>query len=536
MLFTALLSKDWWQIRGWFKTHAGTKGLVVVGFLLVILLVSAGIYFLAESFFYMLTAYGSFGQAVITYLVNAAILVLWLMGIGLSMAAAFAGFYRDQSLRHIISLPLSIKSVFMNRFLMLTGTSSWAVIMVMVPILLAYGKVQSLGLSYWFWGLVGLVLVILSSQTIGTLMSMGVTYRLGGNAKGLLILGAVTLVITMAVAGKVLLPPRLFHLADAPDETAFQQQLGTLPLASRVLPSYWLASTIIIGPSGLTLLAVIMTLGLLLILRQAADKYFLTSWYRFKENGVLAGKTAGVLKPTHFPNVNGVESALIANDLLWFARSPTELIYFLLILCLGIALWLIIRLVPFGSGMEERWLSLIYLSTIVGYGYLVTVVSARFMYPLMAKEQKAIWFLFSTPFPRGELIDTKISFSLILLLPWILLGFSLASMLVLPLNATILLILLLLMLAVAIAVVQVTLGIIAPNFPEGDRPDSASTSTSGLAALMVSLILVTAAGYGWWRYLQGTTQGLGWGVAVVGIGLVLLVALAFKSIYRYEKI
>ena len=274
-----------------------------------------------------------------------------------------------------------------------------------------------------------------------------------------------------------------------------------------------------------------LTLGLSLLMFLVVNRYFLASWYKFQERE----PRRETRKPSHFPIAWGVESALIVNDGLWLMRNTTERGYYLFIGGLGISLGLIIHMVPWAKEMEEVWKSAIYLSTLVGFGYLITIVATRLMYPLMAKEQRATWFLFSAPFPRQELISTKLTVSLALLIPWIGLGLILANQLALATPFAWLLGLLMTLMAVAIVVVNVTLGIIAPNFPEGERPDNASTSGSGLAALTLSLLLVAAIAWIWQRARQGILVGIeGW-MGAIALGLGLLVWTAFIRIKTYEN-
>lgn len=534
MLVPALLQKDWLQMKGWFATHTGVKALVMMGFFGVLAMVAAGIYAFSRSFFLILTNHDVFGEAVALYTLNAAMLVLLSISILTSVLASLHSLYRDSSLKHLFSLPISSLHIFVSQSIRTMLVSSWAALIVLVPVLLGYAFAHPEVTGLLWRGLLVIVLVIGLSQAVGSGLSVLIAYIFGRVSRTGMVVLAAGVMVSILLIGKLLFPSNFFRLYDAPNWDVFQSQLGQLPLVSLQLPSNWMASTLTQGLSHFTVLLVVLTVIVILTAYEIGLHYYRQSYSRAQETMVLASNSSGGMRKTRFPFLGGQSGPLIINDLLWLTRSSHELVYFIFILGLGIAYYLLIATAPITRVDNIRWLELIYVSAIVGFGYLVTVLAGRFMYPLMAKDGKAAWFIFGAPLPRWKIFDAKMVVSLLMLIPWILLGVAVASGLTMPWHLTASLGLILVMLALTISVVNVGLGTISPNFAEADRPDSTSTSLSGLMALVISLALVGLGAMVWLQFLNGSKLGLGVWVLGGGLLMALVVGWSLRSIKRYQ--
>ena len=81
------------------------------------------------------------------------------------------------------------------------------------------------------------------------------------------------------------------------------------------------------------------------------------------------------------------------------------------------------------------------------------------------------------------------------------------------------------------------LGTIVPNFSQGHDPEKVSTSTMGIVALIVSIIITGVVGYIIYQFLSGIWSSHGTIIVILEIGLLVILSLSLFSQYfsrRYE--
>jgi hypothetical protein len=536
MLFWTFFKQDRLVLKGWVRTHTLAKLGVMGGFLAVILGVMWGVYAMARSYFIILNEYPNYGQAVVTYAMQSGLLLILIIGILTSTLTTYPALYKAQLLRHWLTLPVEPRAIFWSLFGKMSVASGWSVMVVLLPVIAAYFQSLDHPGDVLLRGIFVTIFLVVLSQQVGSLLSILGVKKYGRLSNGALLIFVSILIFLFVILGRILFPPALFRLTEASDWNSFQAQINALPLSTSILPTAWLAKTLIEGWSGLTLMAI----GLIVImgwwLKRVVEQDFVATWYKAQARPFV-GVTMGLGKVIrHFPKGFDQANTLMLNDLISILRSSTELVYLLFVFGLGVALYLIIRTIPFGSITEARWLELIYISVFVGFNYLVTVLTSRFSYPLMTKEAKALWFLFSAPVPRLELVDAKLCLTMMLLGPWLLVACLMASAMNLPIGMMWLYAGLMMVTAVTVGVIQVAAGIIAPNFPESERPDAVSTSGSGLGALGLSLLVIAGGAITWNQLYRENAQYLGWYLGILIMVITCMVGFSIRAINKYEKV
>jgi hypothetical protein len=496
----ALIVSDVLAMRGWAREHTWSKALVVMGFLVTLGLVSWGIYSGTLAYFRLIADYDVFGRAVITYTMHASILLVLVLSVFSGMAVLYNNFYTDQRLKHWFSVPVSAESIWRTGLVRTAMASSWPLLVVLLPMILALARTSSHYI--WITGIFMLILLLVLSLSLSALLVVLLVRALGSIPRVAWILMMGLVVVGLILLLKLLFPPAFFKLYLALDERVFMAGLERLPLFSRWLPSWWLASLLTDGVSWISFLPLGLSGILLMWFEQLMQSGYETDYRRISE-GVTYADTR-TLSPEainrHWPEMNGVTNVLFMQELLGLGRQGADLLYAVFITAMGIVYVALISYVTTTQPVEPRFVPWLTGSLLIGFGFLVTVMMARFAYPLMAKEAKAAWFLLSAPLPRSTIVESKLLVAVTLLLPW--LGVGLFGALVMPVLGPdqMMLFWLMAFMGLVIAVVQLSLGVIAPNFAEGEHAEHTSTSGSGLLATMFSLSIVFTYHWVWQRY------------------------------------
>lgn len=530
---TSLFRLDLVRFRNWFGTFAGIKLLVILGFILVILFIVAVEFILARGFFAFTSLQKEFGQAVNQYSINATLLVLFLIGIASSIASSTNALYKPSYLRFLITTPMSSGKLFVSRMIFSLTTSTWVILALLTPILLAFGITYFQELDFFIRSLAVLLMLVLSSQAIGAMLAVELTKRLGRLSRK-----ALALILLFSVGGSLLLmrflfPPNFYRLYNAQDWSQFQTQLGQLPLVSTLLPTNWLATTITRSWSLSSLLALLMTLGLVATAITLGQKHFLSSWRKTHEGRFVAGESlTGKIRNTVFPQwFKGPPGSVLTNDILGLVRSSSELAYASFLTGLTVMLLFLIRNVPALKDSVPEFLPVVTSLTIAGLLYLVMTLTARLIYPLMAREKRTAWILYSSPIKRESILHSKIDYSLlIIIIPMLFISPIAVKFLLLQSDLAIIYMLLLVWATAAVSLVQLFLGAIAPNFSQADNLEAASTSGSGLAAIAISSLVISLVSFLFYRANNGTET-----VLTIAVKLGVLSLLLFIPLYSMAK-
>lgn len=534
-----LLRLDLFRVKNWFRSYLGTKLVVMLGFLLVVTSVVAIEYFLALSFFRLTATQGQFGLAVTQYSINAALLVLFILAVLSGTASSVASLYHLDFLRFLLTLPLSQGKIFISRSISALLQSIWVILLLVTPILVAFARAFSPGPDYGLRLLTTLIILALSSQAISSLLAVLLVKRFGRlSRRSVLGLFALAIVGSLVMM-RFLFPPAFFRLYYAQDWLSFQTQLGQLPLLSTGLPTNWLASTLTLGWSVQSLWAVLLTLGVSGLSLLAGEKLYLESWRVAHQGRFLAGKSVpeNIIR-TNFPTRGGSPTAsLLANEILAVLRSPSEATYTAFLTGMSLVLLFLMRNVPALERAYPQLLPAVNALSLAGLSYLFMTLTARLIYPLMAKEKRTSWMLFSSPVTRETILNTKIYFALLVILPSLFLGLIAGYLMRFNQALFISFSLLLTINAATVGLIQLFLGTISPNFSEAENPEAASTSGSGLTAISLSLAFIGINGF--WIYLvsldrMSASASVLAAVVLSAFVLAPLYIAAKKLIYSYD--
>jgi hypothetical protein len=491
----ALRSAGWAQIA------------VAICFLIVGAAIAFGAYLFFLRAFGRILAEDVVGALIVRYLLEASFAFTFFLGVASFIASSFSFFYRDEEVKLLAPMPIEPRTLFAYRFLGATLLSSWPVLALALPALVALGVALGAPLPYYAFAAVILVLFVAAVSVVGGLLSLLVA-PLGRRlpAGFLSVLELAAFLAAGGVLVRTVIPRSVFRLFQATalevgqaEErlTAMFAGMPSHPFASvaaAALPSSGVSSEAM----TVALIAVSIVAGAL-ALYVAADRFYLPQLQSFGENGFIArAEDAPSSWPgprLSFPRIFRFgHGFLFEKDMIGLLRSGDELAragFLLLLLLLYVLSARAVSLMePFlETGAPAGALTFVYAAIC----YFSLTFGLRFVFPSLSLEGKSAWVIWSSPVHLHELYSWKFFFwSAIQIAAMMAVTFVIILLFGLPLPLAIAL-----LFAVACAVaslVAITLGhgSLSPVFGVRD-PDVASTSPSGLAATGVGIVYTVIA-------------------------------------------
>lgn len=539
--FFTLIKSETRRNANWFKENTFAKLFVVIGFLAVILGVVFGEYKITSIYLTYANEYAPFGPAVAVYSLKVAVFLLFVFSVLSSTAISSSILYRNMTLHHLFTLPIKPINIFMSRVIPGWITST-TVLLLLIPLFLVYDKILFRSANFAVLAGLGLLILSMVSQALGTIFATFVAYFFGKITRQKWLIILIFLLIGFMVLARLLFPAGMFGLAETDNFFAFHTQLERLPLAGSLLPTNWLVD----GLSGdLKLGSILSTglviFGLLAMIKIIGEKYYLTAWRRAQDQSYLAGND-GIknIHDSYFPKLSKTKNIywpLIVNDILSLIRSNAEVNYSLF---LGGLLAILIYSVNNLTKLTEitpGLLLAVYLIAFVSVTLIFLISATRLIYPMMAKEKLTSWFSFSLPISREKFLKEKLLVAILLGIPGLVASMVTVWGLRLSLDKSFVLVTLMFATILVINILQCLIGSINPNFEEAENPEAVSTSSLGILALMISLGLIVFSTIQLNTYFHGNISGfelaMQWILVVIMVVAPILLG-ATKSIRKYS--
>ncbi|MFC1647350.1 hypothetical protein ACFL1A_03640, partial [Patescibacteria group bacterium] len=462
---------DFLQLVRQFKQNKISKLLVGILFLGIFVSISFLIYRISSLFFTNLTFYEIYGKITTKYIINVAIVVIWWIGVASGLTASInviVGkeadfvFLRSMPLSNLkLSVYLLIKSILSNFILL---------VFVFAPVIFAYSMAFQ-ATSVWF---LARSIITLSSLTVFSLGAAApilffMVKQIRRREYGFSLAGLVLFFVVFLGLIKFIFPKELYLLNEASIEQ-FPIIVSSLPLNKWWMPSLWMARAIVDGSTANTILLFFASCGIFLLTLAVWSKILVKS----------VGKASNL--NTHSIFHKSAENALLKfkfpifyKDLLSIIRSSGEVGYGLFLSFVALFFFLFLKI---GLDRQMRlalWRKDIMLFSFSWMSFFAAALFLRILFPLIAREGKNIWFIFTQPVKRSDIYFQKLLFGIFVSIPVMI--FSAVIWVFFPpflgiwkiLTAVSLLTILLL------AIVHVSFGAIYPNYNDGDSPEKVST-------------------------------------------------------------
>ena len=472
-----------------------------MAFLLFVLLFG-GYRFFLRMFLYV-AQLEDIGYLLINRLISVGFFSFFVLLILSNFVISLSTLYRSPETEYLFSTPISTHVVFLVKLIDNILFSGWAILLMGLPILMAYGKVRgfSMGIYVYLFCFMFLPFVLIPSF-IGVFFSL-IAFRYARKLR-------MSTVAFLAAGGFVLLiflliktaRPTGFQVAFTEDFRALNLFINNLRVnAHPFTPNFWFASSLqsfaterynLLLLYSLSLVATCLFLGRLLWI--IGKRMYYSTWVVSSESLILFRQrafTGTVRTPLtyFFKGISRSLQALILKDIKLFIRTPKQWAQFLLLLSLLIIYLYFLSFIP--QFIEiETWRTIIALINFGFSGYILATLTVRFAFPSISLEGRSFWVLGSAPLNLKKLFLEKLGFfSLIFLLiaeattmvsSWLLGIYEIYGLFTY---------ISIFFMSIVLCSLAVGLGAIFPDFTE-TNPAKIASSAGGVFCVVASLLYV----------------------------------------------
>ncbi|MFC1606908.1 hypothetical protein ACFL47_02965 [Candidatus Latescibacterota bacterium] len=441
------------------------------------------------------------GYLLIDRLVSLGFFGFFFMLIISSFVTALATLYRSRETEYLFSTPLPDLILLASKYIDILIYSSWALLIMALPILHAYARVRQFGtLEYALTGLFVLLPFVITATAIGTILSLVmVLLSKYTSMKPLILLGIVLfvgflyLIIQFSQTNQLTIP-------FTEDFRALNIFINNLSLnAHPYTPNFWLIqclrSLVLHDYVDFTLYSFALVSSALLAFTSLlfiGKTMFFKTWLVSNERTLLAQVSAkgtytagGYLSRSH----SGQGWALFSKDALLFLRDPGQWAQILLLLVL-LSLYLFnLRLIPADLN-NERWHTILFIMNFGFCGFTLATLGIRFIFPSISLEGSSFWIIGSSPLKMSTLFRVKFLTSFIVFviiaepiafISGAILRFEGLYYLFTTLGIIIM--------SASLSCLAVGLGAAYPDFSERN-PSKIATSPGGILTIVLSLLYI----------------------------------------------
>ena len=455
-------------------------------------------------FYRLLTYFQSFedfGDILAYKLLSMALITFFSLLLFSGILTSLSKLYLSKDLDLVHAMPISRSKIFLARWIESTLDSSWMVLVYSLPIFLSYGLVYQKGVVYYVVLGVNLLPFCMIASSLSVLVVIVTAACLpAGRIRSVFLLLGFLVFLVLIVSFRMMRPERFAH----PESfTTLMFYLQTLESShSPLLPSTWFFDSLKGALSG-RMEAVY--LGSALSWTGSMTFIFLTTWLAgaFYFRGLSRAQTVpsrvlrslGTKRPGEdlFPDfIPGPVRALAMKEIKTFFRDQTQWSQIFLIVALIIIYLYNFSVLP----LEKSRMKVEYVQNLISFlnmglaAFVLSAVSARFVFPAVSMEGDAFWIVKSSPISVRTLLWAKFA---VYLLPLLLLSEILVIVTNLLLHVTpfmmITSVVTTLFMVPGIVSMGIGLGAIYPDF-HSENPAQSVTSFGGVIYMTLSLAFI----------------------------------------------
>jgi len=460
------------------------------------------------------------GFLLIERLVSTGFLFFFFMLIFSSFVTAFATLFRSSETEYLFSTPVTELQLFTGKFVDILVYSSWAILVMALPILYSYAKIREFGArEYALTGFVVLLPFIVIAISLGTILAFLSTYESRRMSLWKLVLLS-GLVFSLLVYSMVRFSrPTELVIPFTDDFRALNIFINNFRMNSHPLtPNFWLIQSLrslVYGDYGDFVLysSALMTTALfsVALLYATADRIFFKTWVDTTERRMIrrfreAEKSRA--NPGFFSRpAKSQFRALLNKDFLIFVRDPGQWSQLFLILALLSIYFVVLGFMPEEIEIEQ-WRTIIFLMNFGFCSFVLATLAIRFVYPSISLEGDSFWVLGSAPLSVATLFKEKLlsSFAVFIVITEFI---ALVSGLMLRLETLYIVLTIagIALMSLSLLSLSVGFGAAYPDFSERN-PSRIASSPGGILTIVVSLfylalmiLLLTIPSYRYTVYL-----------------------------------
>ena len=328
--------------------------------------------------------------------------------------AALSNFFLSRDLDQLAAAPVRSGALYRARLAETALHSSWMVALLLVPLISAYGVAYRGGADFVLFAAGVLVPFLLIPAALGS----GVTLLLVNVFPARRTRDLLSVIAAMAIAGLVLLfrAARPEQLARPEGFANFMQFVAALDTPSSPwLPSEWVSEAIVKYLRGKAAWPPLVRLwGVAAALVAIGHVLYARGWrraYSMAQEGATKRGTARTQRPwldRALSFLGPLRRELVLKELRVFARDSTQWSQLVLLAVLLVVYVANVRYLPLdGAGVTVLLRNLIPFLNLALAGFVLASIAARFVFPSVSLEGRALWLLRSSPLPVRELLWAK---------------------------------------------------------------------------------------------------------------------------------
>ncbi len=451
-----------------------------------------------------------FGPPLMDKLVGIVLLAFFSMLIFSNLIITLSTSYISREVDFLMAQPVSHAAIFRQKLIESIVYSSWAFVVLSLPFFLAFGLSREV--AWHFYPLTALLIVpfLAIPAIIGSIITVIVTAFVPARRTRLLVSGLVIVtVIVSLVMARAMGLRQMFARAEEENFMAVMNfiEFGSSPF----VPSSWMMNGLTslgpgtLGPAsfGQYFYWLAMLSSTALFLWQVSEwivrPLYYRGWCLTKDSSNRGDIRKSGFSPfaafdrlVRFLPVR--QAALLGKDMRTFWRDPAQWTQLVILFGLLVIYTANLRAARNYSSTIEflvtQWRSILAFFNIGATGFVLSILTTRFIYPMLSLEGRQFWSIGLAPMRRETIVWQKYSLCLgtTLLLSLVLLALSSWVLQIEPvlqvvgLATTVLL-------ALGLSSLSIGLGALLPNFRE-DNPARIANGVGGTANALLSMLYI----------------------------------------------
>lgn len=332
-----------------------------------------------------------------------------------NVIGALSGFFLARDLPALRATPVDGLSIYFARLTETLISSSWMVLLILVPVLAAYARVFDAGIAFFSISFAALLPFLLIPAALGS----GLTLLLvrvfpARRSRDILLVAGLGATAVLVLVLRVLRPERLV------DPESYRNLVGFLESlrgpSSPWLPSQWTADVLVGGLEGgfdaLTWLLLWSTAAGLTTLGAALHgRLYPTCFTRAQEGDEQrVHRSAGGASFERLLSRLAVRRReLVLKDVRAFFRDTTQWSQLIILAVLIVVYVYNMGALPLNAGTTiSRYLTtLVLFLNLALTGFVVAAIAGRFVFPAFSLEGRTLWLLRSSPVEAEEVLMSK---------------------------------------------------------------------------------------------------------------------------------
>jgi len=439
-----------------------------------------------------------------THLVLEPFFALFFASLGLMLIFSngiilYTSLLKTRETASLVPLPLNAEALFNYKFIEAILFSSWAFLVLAMPLMLAYGIVTGVP---WYFYIAACVIVfpfVIIPAALGALATLLIAAYVARAPRRVLTLAFVLIAVGAGYVAYDII--KLNSQMSTFSESWQREIMARISFSqSSFWPSYWLAKTLLRFATGdiadgLFNIALLTSNALMaaLVAGTVARSRLLTAYneaqsgkYRKRYGG---DRLLGSVVDIAFFYMPAQTRIMLVKDLKSFRRDPIQWTQFLIFFGLLAVYFVNIRRFSYDV-FKQEFRGFISLLNLGATSLVLATLTSRFVFPQVSLEGKRFWVLSLAPIDRGRILASKFAFAFV--------GTGSISTVLIIISDYMLRVHGIVMLVHIITVIMVSLGLaglsvgfgaIFPSFRE-DNPSKIVSGFGGTVNLLVSVAYI----------------------------------------------